>query len=292
MHLIIAHAVLAYCEEDWEWEYRNEGSTEPNYHNFLEDGESLGGPSGGPFGGPSGGPFGGPFAGPSGGPFGGPFGGPAGGPFGGPFGGPAGGPFGGPAGEPFGGPTGGPFGGPPGGGDALPFNAAEMQEKIQQFVFKCSKNMGGRVPDFIAPAMEELQQCAGNVVGGTPEQVQEEMMSTLGNTAQIGEFLKIKCKKRSTAFWCIDKFFKALNPCFTDEENEIKESLSRQLKRVVAFVCNEEGNYIQNFMDNDGPGCMQSKQFELQFCLQPLISKYSDFDVTDLNTWYTSEQCS
>jgi Protein of unknown function (DUF1397) len=52
------------------------------------------------------------------------------------------------------------------------------------------------------------------------------------------------CDKRNQAIECVEQFTDSLDPCLNEEEKQQKQIFSNITKRLLEFVCHENGNQI------------------------------------------------
>ncbi|OAD57695.1 27 kDa glycoprotein, partial [Eufriesea mexicana] len=73
---------------------------------------------------------------------------------------------------------------------------------------------------------------------------------------------------------CVSNFTTAIEACLEPEERENKKIIQNITDSLLNFVCYKEGDRIALFISANGPECLQSKQQEMQHCIDNTFQGY------------------
>ncbi|KAG8227544.1 hypothetical protein J437_LFUL008416 [Ladona fulva] len=147
----------------------------------------------------------------------------------------------------------------------LPFEIEDGQKILEE---KC-REVGGEDAVLKATvARDNMLECAQNMVNYT--ELQSEIEANKAN----GE-LDTVFKKRVPRFkQCLVEFTDAVDPCLKEEEKVTKQFVQNVTDAMLSFICYKEGDRIALFIAEGGPECLQSKQQEVQDCLNSTFAKH------------------
>jgi len=83
------------------------------------------------------------------------------------------------------------------------------------------------------------------------------------------------CIKKNPAVTCLETFANATDPCLNAEEKAFKKIFIAMVKRILDFVCHNNGNHIALFIAENGPECFKSSTNNLVTCFNKAFDKYN-----------------
>ncbi|XP_076237186.1 27 kDa hemolymph protein-like [Calliopsis andreniformis] len=146
-----------------------------------------------------------------------------------------------------------------------------VEEAKNLFKQKCEKNGGEGAFDNANRAKDNLEQCLKSFVNFT--KLQEEM-EKYKPTGDLDLVFKNYCSKTPALRKCVSNFTAAVEPCLEPEEKESRKIIQNITDSLLNFVCFKEGDRIALFISANGPECLQSKQQEIQNCVNATFGSY------------------
>ncbi|XP_043796671.1 27 kDa hemolymph protein-like [Apis laboriosa] len=153
-----------------------------------------------------------------------------------------------------------------------------LEESQSVFKQKCDKNGGEGTFENAINAMNDLEQCLKSFVNFTKL---EKEMERHKPTGDLDTVFKTYCRKTPTLKKCVSNFTTAIEPCLEPQERENKKIIQNITDSLLTFVCYKEGDRIALFISANGPECLQSKQQEIQQCVNITLGSY--IPQTDFN---------
>lgn len=111
----------------------------------------------------------------------------------------------------------------------------------------------------------------------------EEEIEKAKPTGDLDLVFNKYCGRRHEALTCLDTFSNATDPCLTDEEKAHKKTFNGIIRRLLEFVCHDNGNQIALFIAEEGPECFSSKKDQLVNCFNQTYSKYFTTEIPSLD---------
>ena len=146
-----------------------------------------------------------------------------------------------------------------------------FEEAKNLFKQKCEKNGGAGAFENAERAKDEITECLKNFVNIA--KLQEEM-ERYKPTGDLDLVFKNYCRKTPALKKCVSNFTVAIEPCLDPKEKENKKVIQNITDSLLNFVCFKEGDRIALFISANGPECLQSKQQEIQHCVNTTFGSY------------------
>ncbi|XP_076653291.1 27 kDa hemolymph protein-like [Halictus rubicundus] len=146
-----------------------------------------------------------------------------------------------------------------------------LNEAKNLFKQKCDKNGGEGTFENAMKAEEKLEECIRSFVN--LKQLETEM-EKYKPTGDLDVVFRRYCSKTPKLKKCMSNFTDATEPCFEPSERETKKILLNVTDSLLNFVCFKEGDRIALFISANGPECLESKQHEIENCINATYSKY------------------
>ncbi|XP_043259325.1 27 kDa hemolymph protein-like [Colletes gigas] len=147
----------------------------------------------------------------------------------------------------------------------------ELNEAKSLFKQKCNKNGGEGAFENADRAKDEIMQCLKSFVNIT---VLQEEMEKYKPTGDLDIVFKNYCRRTPILKKCVSNFTAAIEPCLEPKERENKKIIQNITDSLLSFICFKEGDRIALFISADGPECLQSKQQEIENCVNTTFGNY------------------
>ncbi|XP_076299993.1 27 kDa hemolymph protein-like [Lasioglossum baleicum] len=146
-----------------------------------------------------------------------------------------------------------------------------LNEAKNLFKQKCEKNGGEGAFEKATKAKDKVEECIKSFVNLT--QLESEM-EKYKPTGDLDVVFRRYCSKTPKLKKCVSDFTDATEPCLEASEKETKKTLLNITDSLLNFVCFKEGDRIALFISANGPECLQSKQQEIENCINATFGKY------------------
>lgn len=146
-----------------------------------------------------------------------------------------------------------------------------LDEAKNLFKQKCEKNGGQGVFENAVQAKDKLEECLKSFVN-IKDLVAE--MEKYKPTGDLDIVFRSYCQKTPKLKKCVSDFTAAIEPCLEASEKENRKILLNITDSLLNFVCFKEGDRIALFISANGPECLQSKQKEIENCVNITFAKY------------------
>lgn len=99
----------------------------------------------------------------------------------------------------------------------------------------------------------------------------------------VKELFKVACPLQQQLFKCLTEFSKVADGCLTAQEKETKDNFLGVVSGVADYACENEGQRVISFIENDGVDCLNNTLIEGDAC-QDKVKDIVDDDFTFLQT--------
>ncbi|KAL2731373.1 27 kDa hemolymph protein-like [Vespula squamosa] len=146
-----------------------------------------------------------------------------------------------------------------------------IQEATNLFEQKCKKNGGPNAFQNAKHAQTEMEKCLKSLINMTELNAEMENAKPKG---ELDEVFKKYCRRSPILKTCVNNFTTAIEPCLEQRERENKRIVLNITESLLNFICYKEGDRIALFIAAGGPDCFQSKQQEIQDCVNTTFGSY------------------
>lgn len=146
-----------------------------------------------------------------------------------------------------------------------------LDEAKNLFKQKCDKNGGEGAYETASKAKDKVEECIKSFVNVTQLEAEMEKYKPTGDLDVV---FRRYCNKTPKLKKCVSDFTDATEPCLEVSEKETKKILLNITDSLLNFVCFKEGDRIALFISANGPECLQSKQHEIENCINATFGKY------------------
>lgn len=146
-----------------------------------------------------------------------------------------------------------------------------IQEATNLFEQKCRKNGGPNAFQNAKHAQTEMEKCLKSLINMTELNAEMESAKPKG---ELDEVFKKYCRRSPILKTCVNNFTTAIEPCLEQKERENKRIVLNITESLLNFICYKEGDRIALFIAAGGPDCFQSKQQEIQDCVNTTFGSY------------------
>ncbi|KAL7020213.1 hypothetical protein ACKWTF_011418 [Chironomus riparius] len=163
-------------------------------------------------------------------------------------------------------------------GISLPeMNSTQIEEGLQKLTDalkqKCLEASGSDTAyDDASAAASTFSECIQNLLDFSNIEEEIEKAKPTGDLDIVfGKY----CIKKIPSLDCLETFANATSPCLNAEEKAFKNVFIKMAKRILDFVCHNNGNQIALFIAESGPECFRSKANNLVTCFNKTFDKYN-----------------
>ena len=119
--------------------------------------------------------------------------------------------------------------------------------------------------------MDEIKDCFKKFVN--VGKLQEEI-ERYKPTGDLDFVFQNYCRETPVLSMCVSNLAAAIDPCLDPKGKENMKVILNTTDSFLKFVCFREGDRIALFVSADGPECLQSKQQEIQQCVNTTFGSY------------------
>ena len=157
--------------------------------------------------------------------------------------------------------------------DVTALAAVNQTEKFLKS--KCDKNGGAGTSEKVRGAMEEvIKECTKKFldIGQQLHEMERNISPTLTKDKHL--MFKTYCRYTPVFKKCASKFVVALEPCLAPQEKVNIEVFKNITNALLNFACYKDGDDVIQFISTNGIQCLQSKQQEIQQCVNTTLASY------------------